>query len=210
VGCIHMFYDGQTDSCHCVPYADTEIPSRCTSCGTCRGRKFDGSDERGVGCGCIAEKCKHKCDAPGCPAVAEQRRIWKQSRAAESSYLGVLSSLTVPGGLRNRPKNRFAMVNWNQMSDRAVPSIGTAYIPTHGSTTRGSSVTHRPGCGGFAGVGVDVKHGSYARYLARLKAPNLRTERATCAEGKAGRAPRTGNKRRMVGMLSWATRAKCC
>jgi len=66
-----------------------------------------------------------------------------------------------------------ANVHWNQASDRAVAHVqtlvtssGSAY---HGSSLRRSLVRLRPGAMSPGGVGVDVKHGSYARYLLRLK-----------------------------------------
>lgn len=64
-------------------------------------------------------------------------------------------------------------VCWNQMSDRPVPSIQKATIPTGTNTSmnrRHTSVTSsRPGCQTPGGVGVDIKHNSYDRYLNRLK-----------------------------------------
>jgi len=66
-----------------------------------------------------------------------------------------------------------AGVNWNQMSDRAVPSVqrtvvasGSAY---HTSSTKHTITRNRPGALSPGGVGVDIKHNSYARYLNRIK-----------------------------------------
>jgi hypothetical protein len=43
-------------------------------------------------------------------------------------------------------------------------------VPSHGANSTKTSVTRmRPGSCSAAGQGVDIKHGSYARYLARLK-----------------------------------------
>ena len=68
----------------------------------------------------------------------------------------------VPGG-----------VNWNQMSDRYRPSVqvsktasGSTYHP---SSTRHTIVRNRPNALSPGGVGVDIKHNSYHRYLNRLK-----------------------------------------
>jgi hypothetical protein len=196
-----MFYDGSGDYCDCIPGRAWESPSRCTTCGTCR-------DKSGKQCGCDAAKCGDSCDAPGCTAVVTQKRIWNQVRARSSLYTMTLGALTVSGGARNRPPERWNCVNWNQMSDRAVPHEGTAYVPSRGSSTRGSVVRHRPGAGGFAGDGVDVKHGSYARYMARLKARSLRTERSSCDGKGGGTKPIAGNKRRMIGIV--ATGGRCC
>lgn len=64
-------------------------------------------------------------------------------------------------------------VCWNQMSDRPVPSVQKATIPTGYNTSvnrRHTSVTSsRPGCQTPGGVGCDIKHNSYDRYLNRLK-----------------------------------------
>ena len=64
---------------------------------------------------------------------------------------------------------------WNQQSDRHIPSVQKATVPTvHGlgclSNTRYSVTSSRPGCQTPGGVGCDIKHNSYDRYLNRLKA----------------------------------------
>jgi len=59
------------------------------------------------------------------------------------------------------------------MSDRPVPSIQRATIPTgfyHSLNGRHTSYTSsRPGCQTPGGKGCDIKHNSYDRYLNRLK-----------------------------------------
>ena len=64
-------------------------------------------------------------------------------------------------------------VCWNQMSDRPVPSVQRATIPTGYNTSmnrRHTSVTSsKPGSQTPGGVGCDIKHNSYDRYLNRLK-----------------------------------------
>jgi hypothetical protein len=65
-------------------------------------------------------------------------------------------------------------VCWNQMSDRPVPSVQRATVPTGFYTSiqnrKHTSVTSsRPGCQTPGGVGCDIKHNSYDRYLNRLK-----------------------------------------
>lgn len=64
-------------------------------------------------------------------------------------------------------------VNWNQMSDRREPHIqvvntgaGSGY---HSSSTKRTITANRPGAMSPGGVGVDIKHNSYDRYLNRLK-----------------------------------------
>lgn len=99
-----------------------------------------------------------------------QKRIQKTVRVPSSLYtmnLGSLSSYVKPGRETHN-------VNWNQMSDRNVPSVQRATIPTGFYTSMNSrkhSVTSsKPGCQTPGGVGCDIKHNSYDRYLNRIKA----------------------------------------
>ena len=66
---------------------------------------------------------------------------------------------------------------WNQISDRKEPHIqpnlvggGSFY---HGSSTKRTITRERPGAGCPGGVGVDIKHNSYARRLLKLKAKSV-------------------------------------
>jgi len=64
-------------------------------------------------------------------------------------------------------------VCWNQMSDRPKASVQKGVIPTGSNCSlnrRHTSVTSsRPGCQAPGGIGCDIKHNSYDRYLNRLK-----------------------------------------
>jgi hypothetical protein len=64
-------------------------------------------------------------------------------------------------------------IYWNQMSDRAVPSVQvvkTGSGSTYGaSSTRHTIVRNRPGALSPGGIGCDIKHNSYERYLNKLK-----------------------------------------
>lgn len=66
-----------------------------------------------------------------------------------------------------------ANVYWNQMSDRARPSHQTTKIASgstyHTSSTRHTITRNRPGAMSPGGVGVDIKHNSYDRYLNKIK-----------------------------------------
>lgn len=95
---------------------------------------------------------------------ANQKRIWKASRVAQSQYLDSISSLSV-----YTPPTLNINVNWNQSSDRAVPGIVKRNVPSRGNSTKYSITRERPGSQSAPGAGVDVKHGSYHRYLERLK-----------------------------------------
>jgi hypothetical protein len=88
-------------------------------------------------------------------------------------------------------------VNWNQYSDRAIAGIVHSNVPSRGSSTHHSITRMRPGSTSAPGAGVDVKHGSYDRYLARLKGRSaLRTQ----APAKAASKPIEGNKTQKYGI----------
>lgn len=119
--------------------------------------------------GCGDGKCN-----PG-DTIIIQKRIQNQVRVYSTQYTDALGSMNVVGNVDNKPKNKFGLVNWHQMSDRAVPGIQTRYVPGKGgNSTRSSTTWHRPGSMGPAGKGVDIKYASYHRYLSRKKANNLK------------------------------------
>ena len=107
-------------------------------------------------------------------AQETQRKIWNVSRVQSSLYTMNLGAQNVVGGENNKPKPENENVNWNQMSDRAVPGIVKKTMLVSRRRTRAW-----PGKTSAPGSGVDVKHDSYARYLARIKAPNMRTKKVT-------------------------------
>jgi hypothetical protein len=106
------------------------------------------------------------------PANQYQRLkiIQNTVRVASSLYtmnLGALNAYT-------KPTSATYNVCWNQMSDRPIPSVQKTYVPTKGSTIGSSSTRHtvtgpRPGAQSPGGVGCDIKHNSYDRYLNRIK-----------------------------------------
>jgi hypothetical protein len=136
-----------------------------------------------------------------CSTEITQKRIWNQVRVASSLYITNVGSLTSAAErLKNGPN-----VNWNQRSDRQNASIQTAVHPSHGNSTKSSLTNHRPGCGAPGGTGVDIKHDSYARYLNRKKAGNLRSQsvhnRAT--------VPIYGNKTYATNVVSTSIDCNC-
>ena len=133
-------------------------------------------------------------------AVSTQQKIWNTVRIPASEYtmnraaLNVYTAPTLTTG-----------VNWNQYSDRAVAGVVHTNVPTHASSTRHSITRMRPGSTSAAGTGVDVKHGSYDRYLARLKGRSvLRTQ----APAKAAAMPLQGNKTQSYG-IAYHTKCFC-
>lgn len=118
------------------------------------------------------------------PASQYQRQklIQKTVRVPSSLYTMNLAGLSA----YQKPSNEYQTVEqagtpyvvpsrtyWNQMSDRAKPSVqvtktgsGSGY---RCSSTKHTIVRHRPGALSPGGVGVDIKHNSYDRYLNKLK-----------------------------------------
>lgn len=94
-------------------------------------------------------------------------------RVHSSLYVSNLGSLSAYKQPINNPNAGFYGVCWNQMSDRPVPSVQRASIPTgynNSLNRRHTSVTSsKPGSQTPGGIGCDIKHNSYDRYLNRLK-----------------------------------------
>jgi hypothetical protein len=131
----------------------------------------------------------------GCYDIIRQKLIWRQVRVPSSQLTSVTQAENVVGGPSNAPTIANANVNWNQSSDRANASIQLLYRPTNGNSTKTSITRERPGSQSPGGKGVDVKHNSYDRYLARKKAPILRTE--SCVS-----VPVKGNKTKSYGLVT--------
>ena len=144
--------------------------------------------------GCVGE------NNPEQTQEIRQKKMWGLVGTSSSMFTMNLAALSVTGTQANKPIEAYGFVNWNQMSDRAVPSVipATMNVPRH--RTR-----HRPGSTGTGGVkanGVDVKHDSYARYLARKKAANLKTIKTDPLPN-----PLYGNKQYSLGMISRCTQS---
>jgi len=142
--------------------------------------------------GCSNTSCQ-TCDPSGSYLDITQKRIWNTVRVPASEYVMNLGSLSVyqapstlyaPETIDASGHLVYSGVNWNQMSDRALPAnlniSKITVVPSHGNSTRSSITRDRPGSMRPGGKGVDIKHGSYARYLARLKGKGpLRTQQVT-------------------------------
>lgn len=152
-----------------------------------------------------------------------QRKIWFRQRVHSSEYVMNLSSLTVTGNKNcknknnNLPKRKYNYLNWNQSSDRAIPSISTNFIPR-------IKTSNRPGGTSSAGKGVDIKHNSYARYLARKKSKNLATNtnlieppcqkyfnnKSEIRWNNCHLQPLAGNKWFEIGLVKNCNKLNCC
>jgi hypothetical protein len=99
----------------------------------------------------------------------KQKLIQNTVRVYSSLYtmnLGSLSSY-------QRPTVETHLVGWNQQSDRPYPSVQKASVPTgFNNSLNGrhhSNTSSKPGSQTPGGIGCDIKHNSYDRYLNKLK-----------------------------------------
>ena len=152
----------------------------------------------------VNQRCKgcYGCTSNvACSADATQRRIQNTVRVSQSEYLENLAGLNV----YTKPVAKYGFVNWNQGSDRAEPGQVHRNVPSYGASSTKTSITRmRPGSCSAASQGVDIKHGSYARYLARIKGRGpYRTQSVPAA------APVEGNKTKKYG-IAYAHRNDGC
>jgi len=110
-------------------------------------------------------------------AGATQKRIQKTVRLASSDYVNSL----VPQVVFDPPPVA-GQLPWHNGSDRAVAGVVHTNVPSHGDSTSRSVTRARPGACSAAGRGVDIKHASYDRYLAKLKG---RTVARSCSHSHA-------------------------
>jgi len=140
---------------------------------------------------------------PYVSSIPTQKKIQNVVRVDSSEYLMNKAALNV----YTQPTAAYNKVNWNQQSDRAVPGVVHRNVPRrgNGSSTRGSITLMRPGSSSAASSsniqgskGVDMKHGSYDRYLAKLKGGKvLRTQSQLST---IANVPEQGNKTRQFGV----------
>ena len=145
--------------------------------------------------------CNGCTNSVDCSASSTQRRIQNTVRVSQSEYLENLAGLNV----YTKPIAKYGHVNWNQGSDRAEPGRVMRNVPSHNANSTKTSVTRmRPGSCSAAGQGVDIKHGSYARYLARIKGRGPYRTQAVPAP-----VPLQGNKTKKYGISNSYPADKC-
>ena len=126
-------------------------------------------------CEPISFMCRYRgCDSNSNgsnPAVQYQRLKLIQNTVRV--YSSLYTSNIGPLNAYKKPTNVTHQVCWNQMSDRPFPSVQRATVPTGSNNSlnmRHTSVTSsKPGGQTPGGIGCDIKHNSYERYLNRIK-----------------------------------------
>ena len=141
--------------------------------------KFYNLNSKNSNC-CDMFNCSEYCRAPNFNATLygntpfshyqNQKIIQNTVRVDSGQYTMNLAALAS----YQHPIYLNAYVPWNQMSDRAVPSVqkvvtGSGTNVFSGNSTRRTITRLRPGAMSPGGVGCDIKHNSYDRYLNRIK-----------------------------------------
>jgi len=96
--------------------------------------------------------------------LQNQKIIQNVVRVPSSSYQDNLSAINV----FEKPFY-YNQTNCNQSSDRLNYHVQQVVVPSHCNTLKFTKTSIKPGACSPGGIGVDIKHNSYARYLNRLK-----------------------------------------
>ena len=93
-----------------------------------------------------------------------QQKIFKLVRLSSSQYQDKLISNQVLGSIKCSNEKQ-----WNQTSDRIKAGQPTAYVPRKRMGIRPGGL----GTGGSKSAGVDIKHNSYARFIAKKRGMSI-------------------------------------
>jgi len=96
--------------------------------------------------------------------LQQQKIIQKVVRVSSTSYQDNLNALNV----FEKPFY-YNQTNCNQSSDRLIYHTQRVVVPSHCNTLKSTKTSCKPGACSPGGIGVDIKHNSYARYLNRIK-----------------------------------------
>lgn len=118
-----------------------------------------------------------------------QKKIQKTVGVSASTYAMIKASMNVFD-----KKKLITGLNWNQSSDRNVAHNVSINVPRY-------LMSNRPGMLSAKGSGVDVKHNSYARYLAQKKQKSVRQEKGVTTSNNSNVTPISGNKRYKLGIV---------
>lgn len=130
---------------------------------------------------CLLPNCDTNCKNAHRKTI--EAKIQNQVGVSQNQMNSILSSITIRGpnsnfsfALSDRQYSRIWGNEFNirNQSDRKNPHYTiNNNVPSRGSSTKSSITANRPGSTAPGGRGVDIKHGSYARYLGKIKANNI-------------------------------------
>lgn len=135
-------------------------------------------------------------------SITTQKQIWDQVRVPSSLYMMNKASFIIGSNRLTTANNTNNIRNGNQSSDQNTFAIQNHPNPTRGNSLKSTLTSLKPGACAPGGTGVDIKHNSYARYLGRIKAGNLKTETSSVT-------PKRGNKTRMFGLIMNSDTCTC-
>ena len=140
-----------------------------------------------------------------------EKQIQNQVGVSESQMIDVKSAITIGSDYLALPAN-LTNYPFKNMSDRRNAHFTlNNNVPTRGNSVRSSVTSNKPGSMAPGGKGVDVKHGSYARYLGKLKSKNIisneNMESVSYIEGARIR-PAMNNKQYRFSIIN-TTNCKC-
>jgi hypothetical protein len=136
-----------------------------------------------------------------------QKIIQKQAGVSSSTYNNNLVPYEVTKGQQFYIKQ--GLPNYSKVSSdriRQSNSINQNIRIIHRNTSslHGSRTSLKPGSLAPGGIGVDIKHNSYDRHLAKLKAKNLRPRESTHNPN-----PKQGNKMNNISIFNYYPNSRC-
>ena len=165
-----------------------------------------------VQCRSCGGDCSGNCPKNSFNAESVSRQIQNQAGVSQSQMIGVKDAFYIGGDKIQSIKKNPALKPYNNLSDRSTAHIVklSSVIPTRGDSVSRSVTSNKPGSMGPGGTGVDVKHGSYARYLGKLKASNIGPDGKSVSQSQtipgARNRPAVNNKQYRFSIIS----NKCC
>jgi hypothetical protein len=119
---------------------------------------------------CNFSDCSGNCTSINLKTI--EQHIQNQVGVSQSQMIDVKSAIYIGSDYLDNPPDLTSNYPFKNMSDRRnASSVSNNNVPTRGNSVRSSITSNKPGSMVPGGKGVDVKHGSYARYLGKLKAP---------------------------------------
>lgn len=111
-----------------------------------------------------------------------QKEIQNQLHTSSSNYTEVISSLNISKDINNSSSKK----SWHNASDRAQP---------HGQVSTNVNTSQKEN------KGLDIKHNSYSRYLAKKKSATLKTQKTQTIQP----LPLKGNKTKYYSLTTQNT-----
>ena len=155
--------------------------------------------------------CKSCIDNKSHNSFITQKKIQKQTGVAESTYINNLVPYEVTKNQNNYKfdKNNVLKLAKNN-SDRlylsnSMSNLSSYSINRNTSSLKGSKTSLKPGSLAPGGIGVDSKHASYDRHLAKLKAKNLKPRESSNATKAI-----QGNKKNNISLFNYSYNSDKC